>query len=207
MTAAGILRALPPGVLRNEAELAALLEAAYGEPGRYYHTLSHVARGVGELAEVSTVLRRPAECFVAFLFHDAVYDVSRKDNEERSAALFRERADTFCPDVDRDLVSRLVLLTARHGSLASDDLTEDERLFLDADTSVLGGGPGEYAAYAEGVRREYEPHVGKVTYALGRKAFLVKLLATERIFLSERFRARLEARGRANVRRELLGLG
>ena len=33
MTAAEILRALPAGVVRNEAELATLLEAAYGEPG------------------------------------------------------------------------------------------------------------------------------------------------------------------------------
>lgn len=207
-----LLRSRPTGIPMSagcEERLAAQLESWYGEPRRHYHSWGHIVWCLDQLealVEERAGIEHTADVFVALLFHDAVYDPSRKDNEAVSARLAREHASTVFPTADLDRVERLILLTARHGRLALEELTMEERLFLDVDTSVLGGEEAAYRAYADGVRREYEPSAGRVRYTLGRKAFLMSLLAAPRIFLSDRYRGRLEARARENVKRELLGL-
>ncbi len=207
-----LLRARPAGIpmaASGEERLARLLETWYGEPQRHYHSWGHIAwclDQLGSLVDERVGIEHAADVFAALLFHDAVYDPSRKDNEAASARLARDHAPEAFPTADLDRVERLILLTARHGRLVLEELTLEERLFLDVDTSVLGGDEVAYRAYADGVRREYEPSAGRVRYTLGRKGFLLSLLAAPRIFLSDRYRGRLEARARENVKRELLGL-
>ncbi|EKF38376.1 hypothetical protein MOQ_001416 [Trypanosoma cruzi marinkellei] len=73
--------------------------ARYTEPQRHYHTMAHLEEMLSCLArfqsEAPVAHRLPAEgtrrlvVELAILFHDAVYDPRRSDNEERSAAWFQ----------------------------------------------------------------------------------------------------------------------
>ncbi len=194
--------------------LRQLMAACYARPGRHYHTLQHLDQCLSELqallalAHVAAQLHEPRELAVALLFHDAVYDPAAEDSEEQSAKLCSEAAPLFFPGLDLPLVTRLIRLTSLHGRLPGRlTLSEQDRLFLDVDMSVLGSPPGLYAAYREGVRREFEPWLGAQRFDLGRRAFLARLLENPHIYLSAHYQREREASARANLRAELEALG
>ncbi|WP_437684044.1 HD domain-containing protein [Sorangium sp. So ce131] len=182
------------------------VRAAYGEPGRAYHNLDHVREVLARVGEAGRDVgwRSPREVFLAALFHDAVYEPGRHDNEARSAALAREAVARWLPGegLDAALVERLILLTARHGALDPADVGEDEALFLDCDMAILGSDAAAFDAYDRGIAAEYGALPPEV-YAAGRRRFFERLLAAEHIFLSPYFRGRLEGHARDNLRRKL----
>jgi predicted metal-dependent HD superfamily phosphohydrolase len=180
------------------------LEAAYGSPGRAYHDLEHVRDVLARFREVARDVgwTHPREAFVALLFHDAVYTAGAHDNEERSAELAREAIARWLPGVDDERVARLIRLTARHGSLAPADVDGEAALFLDCDMAILGSDAATYDAYERNIAREYAA-VPVEQFRSGRRRFLERLLATERIFLSAYFHQRLDSAARANLRRWL----
>jgi predicted metal-dependent HD superfamily phosphohydrolase len=169
----------------------AALERAYANPPRAYHTLEHVLEVARLWAKESW--KQPRETFLAVLFHDAVYVVGNSDNEQKSADL----------SGDDPRVRELILLTARHGRLAPKDVDDEAAKFLDCDMAILGASPEEFARYEEQIAQEYVPVLGEDAYASGRRRFVQRLLAKERIFLSEAFHARLDARARENLRSAL----
>ncbi|HET6783232.1 MAG TPA: hypothetical protein VFH12_05295, partial [Pseudoxanthomonas sp.] len=65
------------------------LEAAYAAPPRAYHNFGHVQEVLHRFAEVTAGpgWAQPAEVYLAVLYHDAIYEAGRKDNEARSADL------------------------------------------------------------------------------------------------------------------------
>jgi predicted metal-dependent HD superfamily phosphohydrolase len=180
--------------------------AAYGEPQRAYHGVSHL---VDVLARFTALAREgawvhPREVYLALLFHDVVYVPGASDNEEASAELALRALARWLPDarVDAERVAHLVRLTARHGYLSRADVSEEEALFLDCDMAVLGASPAAYDAYERGIAQEYAA-IPPELFAAGRRRFLEGLLAHERIFLSERFHTQLDAAARENLRRAL----
>src|SRR5215831_5090860 len=62
----------------------ALLDS-YNEPHRKYHTLQHLSECLAAFEQVSQLAPHPAAVEAGLWFHDAIYDVKRSDNEERSA--------------------------------------------------------------------------------------------------------------------------
>ncbi|MGV7705362.1 HD domain-containing protein, partial [Mycobacterium kansasii] len=80
---------------------------------------------------------------LAAWFHDAVYEIGRDDNEDRSAALARQ---LLAESTDRDEVARLVLATKSH-KVAADDV--NAAVLSDADLSVLGAPALRYRQYAD----------------------------------------------------------
>ena len=193
-----------------EAQLAAI-EAAYATPPRAYHDFGHVQAVLAHYRSVESVgpgWSRPAEVYLAVLYHDAIYDAGRRDNESRSAALAVAEIARWLPgaDIDRARVAELIGFTARHGSLAAEDLGggpdgDDARLFLDCDMAILGAPPPDFDAYDRGIAAEYRGHVPGWMFRLNRRRFLKALLAKERIYLSDFFHERLDGRARANLRR------
>lgn len=174
---------------------------SYAEPHRRYHTLSHISWLFDCLEQHADEIEDPARLAFATWYHDIVYDPKRKDNEAKSAELACEAILRHGLAVDAEVVRRLVLRTAEHGS--AKDLEPDEALFLDCDTAVLGGSDEDYDRYERGVAEEYRAVVPSLVYRFGRRRFLERMLASERIFHSDFFRERLEARARANLRRTL----
>lgn len=173
---------------------------AWGSADRGYHDLTHLREVLDRLAELgvteSTVL-------LAAWFHDAVYD-GEPEAEERSAQ-WAQRALPPCGLAEAEVaeVARLVRLTELHrpapGDVAGEALT-------DADLAILAAGPTRYAQYVAGVRREYA-HLSDADFAVGRAAILNDLLAKETLFHTPHARSSWEAAARANLARELSGLG
>lgn len=184
-------------------EQQAAIEAAYATPTRAYHHYGHVRDVMGHYDTVAAGpgWKQPAEVYLAVLYHDAIYQPGRNDNEARSAELAREHIARWLPGVDAARVAALIDLTARHGRVAAEEVDEDAALFLDCDMAILGAEPAVFDAYDRGIAAEYRGHVPGWLYKLNRRRFLKGLLARERIFLSDFFHARLDAQARRNLRR------
>lgn len=186
------------------------LQAHYARPPRAYHNFDHVAEVQRHYHEIAggTGWRQPAEVWLAILYHDAIYEPPRSDNEARSAALAVAEIARWLPDseVDAQRVSHLIMLTARHGQLRPADVDHHEALFLDSDMAILAARSELFDAYDRGIAAEYAGHVPEALFRQGRQQFLRKLLQSDRIFLSDAFHARHDAQARNNLRRALEGL-
>jgi len=183
------------------------LRQAYATPPRAYHHWGHVEAVLGHYAEVAAGpgWRQPREAALAILFHDAIYEPGRRDNEARSAALARERIRQWWPDAGLDLarIEQLILLTARHGQLAPQDVDAEAALLLDCDMAILGAPQAEFEAYDRAIAEEYRDHVPGFLFRINRRRFLRGVLAQPRIFLSDWFHQRYDAQARANLRRAI----
>lgn len=201
------MSAQPPAEL-PEAQWDAL-RMAYATPPRAYHNFDHVQEVLRHYNEVATGpgWRQPREVYLAVLYHDAIYEPGRRDNESRSAELAREHIARWLPGagINADRVAELIELTARHGTMQPDafdgDTAEDTRLFLDCDMAILGAEATAFDAYDRGIASEYRGHVPGWLFRSNRRRFLKGLLARERIFLSDFFHARYDAQARNNLRR------
>lgn len=200
----------PPLQLPDGQRLA--LEAAYETPLRAYHDFGHVQSVLRHYDEVATGpgWMQPVEVHLAVLYHDAIYEAGRNDNEACSAQLARDHIERWLPDagIDTGRVAFLVELTARHGQLVPADLEdeahpEDARCFLDCDMAILGAPAAEFDAYDHGITDEYQGRVPGWLFKRNRRRFLHSLLGRERIFLSDFFHDRLDAAARVNLRRVL----
>ncbi len=186
------------------------LEAAYATPARAYHDFGHVVEVLRHYAEVGAGpgWRQPREVALAVLYHDAIHDPGRSDNESRSARFALEQIALWQPDagIDAQRVAHLIGLTARHGGFEpadfdDDPAPDDARRFLDCDMAILGADPAVFDAYDRAIAAEYRGTLPAWLFRLKRRTFLKSLLARDRIFLSDFFHARLEARARNNLRR------
>ena len=173
------------------------LLARWSETHRKHHNVAHLHEmldAIGELADDGVQFDREAVELAAW-FHDAVYEIGRDDNEERSADL---ASDLLESSPIRDEVARLVLLTKTH-MVADDDI--NGAVLSDADLSVLGSVPARYRAYAEAVRDEYADVPDEV-FKPARAQVLTALLDGP-IFHTQPARDRWEDRARRNVTDEI----
>lgn len=190
----------------------AALETAYATPPRAYHDFGHVRDVLCHYADVAAGpgWARPVEAYLAVLYHDAIYEAGRRDNEVRSVALAREHIARWLADsgVDAGRVAQLIACTARHGQWAPGDFDrdpapDDARHFLDCDMAILGAEPAVFDAYDRGIAEEYRGRMPAWLFRRNRRRFLQALLARERIYLSDFFHQRCDVQARRNLRRAL----
>lgn len=193
------------GCAADSAErVLADLVRAYGEPHRHYHTLSHIANLLQLLDEHGGIADGDAVT-LAILFHDAVYDPARQDNEAASATLAREQLMLL--GLPQQLIAKVeyYILATQHGASLSVGGDADLHVLLDLDLSVLAATPDRYRAYAQAIRQEYAA-VPDALYRSGRRRVLEGFLARPQIYRTERLRALWEASARANLSSEIAGL-
>lgn len=186
-----------------EAELRA--RSSYAEFGRRYHGLEHLDDCLAQLDAIAGLSDHERRLLGwAILWHDAIYDPERTDNEEASAELAREEL-LGCGVAAEDAaeVARLIRLTKDHEAEDGDRLAE---ILVSIDLSILGSRPASYAAYVAGVRAEYA-HVGDDAWRAGRSAVLERLLARDPLYPDNGYRQRLESQARLNIEEELRQLG
>lgn len=192
---------VPPALLDD-------LRERHGEPGRHYHDWAHIEALLRWFEEVEPRLTCPDAVRWAILFHDAVYDPTRPDNEERSAALLKDKAAELLDPATLARAARMVRATAGHAipeGLPADEAS-DMAMFLDMDLSILGAPAAVFDRYEEGVRAEYA-HVPEPAFRPGRRRILDGFLARPMLFLSPWGRERFEAAARANLARSVAKLG
>jgi predicted metal-dependent HD superfamily phosphohydrolase len=173
------------------------LVAAYGEPHRAYHNLTHL---VHFFQELDAIPLRDSAVEWATWYHDAIYEPGAPDNEVRSAELAGAAMTELRMDARLTRrVMQLIEATSTHGA-SGDDTTMS--LFLDADMAILGTEPSRYAAYADAIRTEHR-HIPSFLYWRGRKALLKGMLDRPVIYITEYFQDRYERQARANMASEL----
>jgi predicted metal-dependent HD superfamily phosphohydrolase len=171
------------------------LLARYGEPHRKYHTLQHLAECLSAFEQVSSLATHPAEVEIALWFHDAIYDVKRSDNEERSASWAATGlAAGGAPAAVAQRVSALVLITKHTAT----PVTPDEQMLGDIDLGILGASEQRFAEYERQIREEYAFVPGFV-FRRKRRAILQSFLQRPRIYGTARFYAALERAARVNL--------
>ena len=193
-----LLQTLPPPLLAE-------IKTAYAQPPRAYHNFGHVQALLQHYDDVAAGpgWQQPLEVLLAVLYHDAIYEAGRSDNEQRSAQLALAGIERWLADSDVDAarVAALIELTARHGSLGGEELDADAALFLDSDMAILGAPPAVFDAYDRGIAEEYAGKVPGFLFRLNRRRFLKKVLAQPRIFFSDFFHQRYDIQARSNLRR------
>lgn len=172
----------------------ARLVARYGEPHRHYHTWSHVLACLDAREKIAPLA--PLEVDVALWFHDAIYDPRAHDNEEKSAALMlEEMGDSAKPAVP-------LVLATKHAAAAD---SEDARIVVDADLSILGADVETFDAYERAVREEYA-FVPDDAFRAGRAHVLRSFLDRPTIFSTDAGRELWERPARENLNRSLARL-
>jgi predicted metal-dependent HD superfamily phosphohydrolase len=176
------------------------LEDLYSQPQRHYHTLAHIDAMASALARFAP--EAPLPLRFAVIYHDAVYDSRRRDNEERSARLaVRSLGLLKVPSAGRRLTGRLILRTRFHEPLAG-EFRQLSEFFLDLDLLILGQSESEYDSYAVSIRREYD-WVSETEYRQARAGILRSFLERPQIYFTGDIRTSYESQARANLEREL----
>ena len=181
-----------------QERIAMELKAAYSEPHRRYHTLQHIEFCLRELGRHDTHAVHLNEVRWALLFHDAIYDPRRNDNEARSADwACRVMQELQRSEEEIARVRKLIMATV-HAAQAE---TQDEALLLDIDLSILGADAAAFDDYDRTIRVEYE-WVPEQAYRFARAAVLQGFLKRDRIFQTAVYEER-EAIARSNIERVL----
>lgn len=202
--------------LRELLATAALSEPArravlrrMGMPHRHYHGLEHLAvlwqrhrrYGVGT-PFLAPAPNRLIACAIAF--HDAVYDSARRDNEHRSALLWRRYAPPDLSDMAVRWVGDTIEATADHLAV-HDATTPAARLrlwLLDLDLTPLGEPAESFRRGTNRLRAEYH-RVPEAVWEGNRLAFLRKLQAAPALYRSAPLAAAFERQAQRNIAREL----
>jgi len=173
-------------------EVYAALASRYGEPGRHYHTLQHVCRCLRDLDWARDTIADADVVELALWCHDVIYTPGASDNERQSAEWFRTRAGNGIAAMDR--ITRLILETSH-----TEPPADMAGCFaVDIDLAVLGYPRTWFCRDAVNLRAE-RPDLDEMTYDSAERAFLGALLARPRIYLTDPFLARYEARARRNL--------
>jgi predicted metal-dependent HD superfamily phosphohydrolase len=189
-----------PGSQSSKDRLGREVVAHYQAKGRHYHTLAHIGAMLALWEQHLAQLADAQAVGLAIWFHDAVYQPTRKDNEEQSAQLARvQLTELGAGEPLINKVEQYILATKRHELAAPDP---DLAYLLDFDLAALAGDEASYRQYAQQVRREYGIYPD-LLYVPGRKKVLEALLGRDRLFhqLGETY----EVAARRNLRAELAG--
>ncbi|MFP4550399.1 MAG: hypothetical protein ACLFNT_06310 [Spirochaetales bacterium] len=195
----------PPARL---APIFEVLDAAYNEPHRAYHTWEHIAEMLALFDECENAVEAGHELAVAIYYHDAVYDPAAGDNEEQSAALCRAHLEAVDVELGRrERIAQLVLATKHLGRIDAERPDNDqlEAVLLDIDLGILGSPRERYERYTRQVREEYR-HLTDRAFLEGRRRVVAHFLAMKRLYRTPYFAARFAARARENLARELEAL-
>lgn len=190
------------GAFSNEDEVLQDLIVRYGEPHRHYHTLDHIADCLVTLAGVRHLCANPDTVALAIWFHDAIFDVSRNDNEELSAQLAYDSCLRLGLQKEIALcVSNLVKATTHQEIL----LTHDAKVLVDIDLTSLALDPDAFAENSRKIRSEYSSLDDGAYERRSRKMFEA-MIDRHRIYQTDYFHEQYEDMARANLLATLLNL-
>jgi len=171
------------------------LIAAYEEKQRHYHSLKHLEHVLLSFDESKHLAKRPYAIELALWFHDAVYKIFAKDNEQASADwaknfLQKQNAD----DETQSNVYDHIMATL-HDAECMDN---DSALTVDIDLAILGTTPDVYKKFEQNVRKEYRLIPGFI-YKKKRKEILQSFLDRKRIYHHSYFVDKYEVQARSNL--------
>ncbi len=178
------------------------LNDLYSQPWRSYHNLTHIrvcldfVHACKELAESSDAIE------FAIWFHDCIYVVGAKDNEECSKDLFLQKTQSCLADDLRLKVAELIMDT-RHTTTPE---SNDGKLISDIDLISFGLPWDDYQRNSSLVQREIAQFSSTLDNTK-RRDFFNMLLESEQIYFTPYFHERFEQQARENIHKSLEILG
>ncbi len=193
----GWRRCLNPGAQSDANAVWNTLEARYTEPNRHYHDKRHLACCLEQLDLAAGLIGKPDQVEMAIWFHDVINEAGQPDNEARSAAFFRARADEVMDGGFVAAVIDLILVTT-HRDPPSD---LDQQFIGDIDLASFGFSWECFIRDTTNLKAEFQGP--DEDYYQRKRAFLEAMLRRPKIFLTEFFNDRYERQARDNIRRLL----
>lgn len=181
---------------------------AYGESGRFYHTLDHIEDC---LLKFDAWLSRGGNALpfdhdaveAALWYHDIVYDPQSTENERHSAGRACDLLnDAGAPKPFRLSVGNLIMATKSHDPTSA---SLEEQVLLDIDLSILGAGGTVFDEYERHIRQEYA-HVPDEQFRAGRRRILTVFDLKTPLYQTEFFGNWFEECAHANLKRSLAAL-
>lgn len=172
-----------------------LVKPYYNENHRKFHDWSHIQYGLNLFEELKT---GTTEQLLAWLFHDIIYDIYKKDNEHQSALMAVKLIESEGDDliIDVNVVSTIINDTKTH--IPSID---QSKLVLDIDMSSLAmTNYTDFFNHRLLAAQEYSVF-GKEAVTTGTKHFIEQTLSHD-IFTSDFFKDK-EAIAKDNLSRYL----
>lgn len=173
-----------------------LLKKSYGNSAKHYHTLNHITQLLVLQEQFKNKIIDNESFAYAIFFHDFIYSVSSKDNEQKSAGAAADFLSAIGYDQAKILkVSGWINATKSHQNPGNDT---DLDYLLDFDLSILGASREAYEVYTKQIRKEYSIYP-LLLYNPGRKKVLQHFLAMDAIYKTTAFKASHEQPARANL--------
>ncbi len=171
----------------------------YSQKHRYYHNLNHILFGLKELDKVQEQTENYPILSMSWWYHDVIYDVHKRNNEEMSAAKLTAilRSNHFSEKLIQQ-VKNLILTT----QLDQEPQTIDEKIISDIDLAIFGQKPDVFKQYEDNIRKEYS-HVLEEKYKKARAKILQQFLDRDNIYYSSYFRQQYEKQAQENLLKSL----
>lgn len=165
----------------------------YSHKNRHYHNLTHLSEIFKNLKPLEFQIEKIDTLYFSIFYHDIIYSSIRKDNELKSAQLFKHKIEqTSFSNLDETI--KQIELTKDH--LLSND--KDTNIFLDLDLQILGSKKSIYVKYLENIRKEYSIFPDYI-YNKGRKKALKSILNQKSIFKTKYFIDKFEKQAKENL--------
>lgn len=178
------------------------LVARYSEPHRRYHTLDHIR----ECLKAFRLIEHLCDCKrgveLAIWFHDGIYVVPSKENEEATATWFLDVAQVTVFDLDAVITAHKCIRATKHNEPVA---FIDQQVMVDVDLVVLGQSWETYLAYTKAIRQEYKA-IPEIVYNVHRRSFMKKFLELPHIYNTQLMRDRFEQQARSNIEQEVRSL-
>lgn len=137
---------------------------------------------------------------LAFWYHDFEYDPRSSDNESKSAEVASDRI-TKALQIPLNVaieVGKLILAT----KYTADPSTDQARVLLDIDMSILGEPAAVFDQYEEDIRKEYS-WVSEIDFKSGRREILQRFLKPTIYNTPEMRNSLYEVRAKENLQRSI----
>ncbi len=177
------------------------INACYIESHRSYHNLTHLSELFAYFDFYEEQIMKPDLISFSIFYHDIVYNIWKKDNEEKSALLAIERlAQVKLNSEELDSIHEQIIATKNHGTMH-----HDTKWLIDFDLGILGKSPEVYSNYAKLIRKEYK-RIPNILYKRGRKKVLQHFINKPFIYATQEFRSIYEKQAKINLTNELKAL-
>lgn len=170
--------------------------------GRPYHNWDHVLAILLLGSRYPHLIKDIEAFFWMAIFHDAIYQSTRQDNEEKSASFARECLKEIVSSIRLELICAGIVSTAKHAvpTNSSPTATQDIAFFLDCDLAILGSNQETFQAYDLAIRKEYD-WVSDDQWRIGRAGVMNKFMTRNPLYFTKEMQIQFEANARKNMQK------
>ncbi|CAM1356539.1 HD domain-containing protein [Tenacibaculum halocynthiae] len=177
------------------------LENNYTEKHRVYHNFSHLEELFTYFDTYKVELKNADIVSFSIFYHDIIYNIWKKDNEEKSALVSLDQLSKINLSSDfLENIHQQIIATKTH-----DAIDNDTKWMIDFDLAILGTSSEVYSNYSKLIRNEYKL-VPNLLYKKGRKKILQHFIDKPFIYATNEFRRLYENQAKLNLTNELNAL-